>query len=202
MPSAGNQGYLPDGTPLNAAGNAINHPERMMPDSHAPGSPLPPASYMADIGYLADGTALTAAGNNSVKHVPATASNPTPAPTSAPAASPVAQNTVTHGRGFEYSAQRDAYADQEFTNDVGYLPDGTPMNRAGNAINHPDRLLDAVERSTQHTRTHPYFAFLCHISSQPLPFKMVRVQSMSTLHGCKRAQLDASQPAKARRTAP
>ena len=22
-------------------------------------------------------------------------------------------------------------------NDVGYLPDGTPMNRAGNAINHP-----------------------------------------------------------------
>lgn len=24
-----------------------------------------------------------------------------------------------------------------FVNDVGYLPDGTPMNRAGNAINHP-----------------------------------------------------------------
>jgi len=25
-----------------------------------------------------------------------------------------------------------------FVNDVGYLPDGTPMNMAGNAINHPD----------------------------------------------------------------
>ena len=25
-----------------------------------------------------------------------------------------------------------------FVNDVGYLPDGTPMIRAGNAINHPD----------------------------------------------------------------
>ena len=25
-----------------------------------------------------------------------------------------------------------------FANDVGYLPDGTPMNRAGNALNHPD----------------------------------------------------------------
>ena len=25
-----------------------------------------------------------------------------------------------------------------FVNDVGYLPDGTPMNKAGNAINHPE----------------------------------------------------------------
>jgi len=25
-----------------------------------------------------------------------------------------------------------------FVNDVGYLPDGTPMNKAGNCINHPD----------------------------------------------------------------
>ena len=118
-----------------------------MPDPHAPGSPLPASSYLADTGYFADGTALTTAGNNSVTQaVPAPASNTTPAPTSAPApaASPVGQNTVTHGRGFEYSVQRDAHADQEFTNDVGYLPDGTPMNRAGNAINHPDRILAAV----------------------------------------------------------
>lgn len=28
-----------------------------------------------------------------------------------------------------------------FVNDVGYLPDGTPMNRAGNAINHPETRL-------------------------------------------------------------
>ena len=25
-----------------------------------------------------------------------------------------------------------------FANDVGYLPDGTAMSRAGNALNHPD----------------------------------------------------------------
>ena len=28
----------------------------------------------------------------------------------------------------------------EFTNSIGYLPDGTPMNRAGNAINHPETI--------------------------------------------------------------
>ena len=31
-------GYLPDGTPMNRAGNAINHPETIGPDPHAPGS--------------------------------------------------------------------------------------------------------------------------------------------------------------------
>ena len=30
-------GYLPDGTPMNRAGNAINHPETIGPDPHAPG---------------------------------------------------------------------------------------------------------------------------------------------------------------------
>ena len=34
-------GYLPDGTAMNAAGNAVNHPERMQPDMHVAGSPLP-----------------------------------------------------------------------------------------------------------------------------------------------------------------
>ena len=28
----------------------------------------------------------------------------------------------------------------EFTNSIGYLPDGTPMNKAGNAINHPETI--------------------------------------------------------------
>ena len=30
-------GYLPDGTPMNRAGNAINHPETIQPDPHTPG---------------------------------------------------------------------------------------------------------------------------------------------------------------------
>ena len=27
-----------------------------------------------------------------------------------------------------------------FVNDVGYLPDGTPLNKAGNAMNHPENI--------------------------------------------------------------
>lgn len=30
-------GYLPDGTPMNMAGNAVNHPENIGPDPHTPG---------------------------------------------------------------------------------------------------------------------------------------------------------------------
>ena len=33
-------GYLPDGTPMNKAGNCINHPETIGPDPHAPGAPI------------------------------------------------------------------------------------------------------------------------------------------------------------------
>ena len=47
-------GYLPDGTPINRAGNAINHPETIQPDRHAPGSPLPRANFVNDVGYLPD----------------------------------------------------------------------------------------------------------------------------------------------------
>ena len=147
-------GYLPDGTPLNAAGNAVNHPETMQPDPHTPGSPLPPSVYAADVGYLVDGTDLASAGNNSVRGgaaMPAAPPVPSPAvaspPMSAamPAAAPVASASAStggamHGRKFEYSFQKDVYADLEFCNDVGYLPDGTPMNRAGNAINHPENI--------------------------------------------------------------
>ena len=60
-------GYLPDGTPLNRAGNAINHPENIGPDSHAPGSPLPRAIFVNSVGYLPDGTPLNRAGN-SINH--------------------------------------------------------------------------------------------------------------------------------------
>ena len=31
-------GYLPDGTPMNMAGNCINHPETIGPDPHTPGA--------------------------------------------------------------------------------------------------------------------------------------------------------------------
>ena len=64
---------------MNAAGNAINHPETMGRDVHHAGPGL-------------DFTCLLAGA---------------PLP-----------------RGL-------------FANDVGYLPDGTPLNRAGNAANHP-----------------------------------------------------------------
>merc|ERR1712007_97263 len=84
-------GYLPDGTPMNRAGNDvnhpetirpdphvsgsdlpralfvndINHPERIGPDPHVAGSPLPPPfrGYANDIGYLPDGTDMALAGN-------------------------------------------------------------------------------------------------------------------------------------------
>ena len=146
-------GYLPDGTPLNAAGNAINHPESMQPDQHTPGSPLPASVYAADVGYLVDGTPLETAGNNSVKDMPASppaaaaaafvgSSAPAtmPAPTAAAPAAPAGSTVAMHGRKFEYSFQKDVYAELEFSNDVGYLPDGTALNRAGNAINHPESI--------------------------------------------------------------
>eukprot|EP00913_Durusdinium_trenchii_P001521 g1408.t1 len=138
-------GYLPDGTPMNRAGNAINHPETISPDMHAPGSPLPASHYYADVGYLVDGTDLLTAGNNSVRGgaVPPAAA---PAASAAPAMAAsggfaaAAGGTLLHARGFLYSVQKDAYADLAFGNDIGYLPDGTAMNRAGNCINHPETI--------------------------------------------------------------
>jgi len=141
-------GYLPDGTPLNAAGNALNHPETMQPDMHTPGSPLPASYYAASMGYLVDGTPMSQAGNLSVQGPPPASQAPAApaAPVAAPAAPPMvaasftSTTEATHGIKFSYSMQKDAYADFEFINDVGYLPDGTPMNRAGNAINHPETI--------------------------------------------------------------
>ncbi|CAE7540725.1 rbcL, partial [Symbiodinium sp. KB8] len=65
-------GYLPDGTPLNKAGNAVNHPETIGADKHVAGSPLPRAKFVNSVGYLPDGTPMNTAGNNSVKGAPAT----------------------------------------------------------------------------------------------------------------------------------
>ncbi|CAE7397504.1 rbcL [Symbiodinium natans] len=98
-------GYLPDGTPMNLAGNCLNHPESIGPDPHAPGSPLPRAVFVNDVGYLPDGTPLNKAGNN-INHPENIGPDP-------------------HVPGAALPAS--AYAA-----DVGYLVDGTPLDSAGN----------------------------------------------------------------------
>jgi len=50
------------------------------------------------------------------------------------------QKTSMQATGFMYSYQKDVYKDQEFGNDVGYFPDGTAINRAGNEVNHPENI--------------------------------------------------------------
>merc|ERR1712054_478423 len=42
--------------------------------------------------------------------------------------------------GFMYSYQKSVYPDFQFGNDVGYFPDGTAYNLAGNAVNHPETI--------------------------------------------------------------
>ena len=99
------QGYLPDGTPLNRAGNAINHPETIGPDPHTPGSPLPRAIFTNSVGYLPDGTPLNAAGN-AVNH-------------------PETMQPDTHIPGSPLPPSF-------YAADTGYLVDGTDMSVAGN----------------------------------------------------------------------
>ena len=98
-------GYLPDGTPMNRAGNAINHPEQIPADPHAPGSPLPRANYLNSVGYLPDGTAMNAAGN-ALNH-------------------PETMNPDLHTPGSPLPASA-------YQADIGYLVDGTPLDAAGN----------------------------------------------------------------------
>jgi len=129
---------------------------------HTPGSPLPASHYAADVGYLVDGTDIATAGNLSVQGksvaekaaeaVAAAVAAAMPAPTSpVPQTSPPVaaafvgtsaqmEKTQRTPIGFAYSVQKDVYADFMFTNDVGYLPDGTPMNKAGNCLNHPENI--------------------------------------------------------------
>jgi len=99
-------GYLPDGTPMNKAGNAVNHPENIQPDPHADGSPLPRAHFANDVGYLPDGTAMNSAGN-AVNH-------------------PERMAADLHAPGSALPAS-------EYAADVGYFVDGTPLDAAGNA---------------------------------------------------------------------
>eukprot|EP00435_Cladocopium_sp_Y103_P030052 s1015_g7.t1 len=109
---------------------------------HVAGSPLPKSVYYADVGYFADGTDLTAAGNKFAKvpAVAATTAPKSPAASAAFAGTSAPKPTFRQPGGFAYSVQKDVYADFLFSNDVGYLPDGTPMNKAGNAMNHPERI--------------------------------------------------------------
>eukprot|EP00490_Sorites_sp_Unknown_P026459 CAMPEP_0114665952 /NCGR_PEP_ID=MMETSP0191-20121206/31729_1 /TAXON_ID=126664 /ORGANISM="Sorites sp." /LENGTH=321 /DNA_ID=CAMNT_0001912423 /DNA_START=29 /DNA_END=994 /DNA_ORIENTATION=- len=102
-------GYLPDGTPMNRAGNCINHPETIGPDPHSPGSPLPRALFVNDVGYLPDGTPMNKAGN-AINHPESIGPDP-----HAPG-SPLPPSV--------YAA------------DVGYLVDGTPLEAAGNNAVH------------------------------------------------------------------
>jgi len=39
-----------------------------------------------------------------------------------------------------YQRNAHAYSELTFANDAGYLPDGTPMNRVGNLLNHPEMI--------------------------------------------------------------
>merc|ERR1719436_1857371 len=106
-----NIGYLPDGTAMHLAGNALNHPETIGPDLHVPGSALPEASLMNSVGYLPDGTAMNLAGN-ALNH-------------------PETIGPDLHTPGSALPPPLFG-----FVNDVGYTPDGTDMTKAGNLLNH------------------------------------------------------------------
>ena len=105
LDTLGTSGYLPDGTPLNRAGNAINHPENIGPDPHSPGSPLPRAEFTNSIGYLPDGTPLNRAGN-----------------------------TINHPENIQPDMHTpgSALPSSHYSADVGYLVDGTDLLTAGN----------------------------------------------------------------------
>lgn len=102
-------GYLPDGTPMNKAGNCMNHPENIGPDPHAPGSPLPRANFVNDVGYLPDGTPMNMAGN-AINHPENISADP-------------------HSPG-------SALPPSSYAADIGYLVDGTPLDAAGNNAVH------------------------------------------------------------------
>ena len=87
------------------AGNCINHPETIQPDSHSPGSPLPRANLHNSIGYLPDGAPMNAAGN-ALNH-------------------PETMQPDMHTPGSPLPSS-------VYAADVGYLVDGTDLATAGN----------------------------------------------------------------------
>ena len=129
-------GYLPDGTPINQAGNKSLRRQKAeaAPVAVAKAKQMPSKLLQTDL-YAALQFQTTK--KSSVKGAWASESVPTsalvtPVPTEAvaasttelpkPAAEPVEQ--ALHGTKFGYSLQKDAYADLEFINDVGFLDNG------------------------------------------------------------------------------
>merc|ERR1712062_280153 len=102
-------GYFPDGTPMNTAGNAMNHPESIGPDLHQTGSALPLAKFVNDVGYLPDGTPMHTAGN---------------------------QENHPETIGVDPHVNYSPLLKSDYEADVGYFVDGTEISKAGNALNH------------------------------------------------------------------
>ena len=61
-------GYLPDGTPLNTAGNLTNHPDTIGPDQHVAGSELPQAVFVSSIGHGSVTSPQTQRGHTAFVH--------------------------------------------------------------------------------------------------------------------------------------
>lgn len=72
--------------------------------------------YASDEGYLPDGTPINQAGNNSLKRSSPPVDTPPP-----PVIGSFTSQDSHYGIKFSYSMQKDAYADLEYLNDVGFL---------------------------------------------------------------------------------
>merc|ERR1712079_628933 len=56
------------------------------------------------------------------------------------AAQVLVRDSAYDAPGFVYEKNARAQSNLEYYNDVGFFPDGTPYNRAGNAVNHPETI--------------------------------------------------------------
>merc|ERR1712241_826098 len=56
------------------------------------------------------------------------------------AAQVLVRDSAYDAPGFIYEKNAKAQSNLEYYNDVGFFPDGTPYNRAGNAVNHPETI--------------------------------------------------------------
>merc|ERR1711992_21757 len=54
------------------------------------------------------------------------------------AAQVLVRDSAYDAPGFVYEKNARAQSNLEYYNDVGFFPDGTPYNRAGNSVNHPE----------------------------------------------------------------
>merc|ERR1712079_527651 len=56
------------------------------------------------------------------------------------AAQVLVRDSAYDAPGFIYEKNAKAQSNLEYYNDVGFFPDGTPYDRAGNAVNHPETI--------------------------------------------------------------